>query len=275
MVKMIRKYVCFLQDLWLMNHYILMGVDQTLGMGASLNMTHISTKSGWRNTALVFGACCLVIGLPTFFLIARYWLRFTSIENAAWLFNLVYIVLVGVVVAWVMRLLRTENLTLADIGWRQPTRRLAIVLAIAFGIFWAGFGISGYYYFNFILRQTKGAMGLDQVNVLRLVAPLLGVIIAVGEEVICRGYVMSQLHRSGVPAWLQICISGFIFGFYHSLGNFSLQSFLPSVFFGLALAGLYILGKRSLTPSILAHGLINLLGEPFLVMSLLAGYAVR
>ena len=39
--------------------------------------------------------------------------------------------------------------------------------------------------------------------------------------------------------------------------------------FGLLLSGLFVLGKRSLTPVILAHSLALLLAEPFLTLSLM------
>jgi hypothetical protein len=57
---------------------------------------------------------------------------------------------------------------------------------------------------------------------------------------------------------------------YHTLQNPTPLGFFPSfVLFSLH-AGLYVLGRRSLTPTILAHSIYHVLGEPYLLMMVLA-----
>ena len=54
--------------------------------------------------------------------------------------------------------------------------------------------------------------------------------------------------------------------FYHTIWAFDIFSFVFSVVYGLILSGLYLWGKRSLTPVILGHSLAVLVGEPFATM---------
>jgi len=64
--------------------------------------------------------------------------------------------------------------------------------------------------------------------------------------------------------------SGACSAVYHAIQNPTLIGFLPwFVLFSLH-AGLYVLGKRSLTPVFIAHGIYNVLGEPYLLMMMLA-----
>ena len=194
-----------------------------------------------------FFACGGVIGLPTFFMVGRFWLSFASLEGPAWIVLIVYAVAGAIMVAGVRWLLQREESSFADISWRMPTRRLAIILAVIFGLLWAALGLWGYHYFNFMVRQTNGAMGLTSINALRIITPILGVAIAIGEEIVCRGYVMTRLQKVSVHPIFQILVAGLIFGVYHSFASFTLLSFVPLVFFGAILAALYVVGKRSLT----------------------------
>jgi hypothetical protein len=50
------------------------------------------------------------------------------------------------------------------------------------------------------------------------------------------------------------------------LQNPTLEGFIPSFVLFSMHAGLYVLGKRSLTPSIVAHSMYHVLGEPYLLM---------
>ena len=81
-----------------------------------------------------------------------------------------------------------------------------------------------------------------------------------------RGFFMTELQRARVPTWLQIVSSGACSAVYHAIQNPTLEGFLPSfVLFSLH-AGLYVLGRRSLTPSCIAHGMYHVFGEPYLLM---------
>jgi hypothetical protein len=73
-----------------------------------------------------------------------------------------------------------------------------------------------------------------------------------------------------VPNRLQILASGACSALYHTFPNPTLIGDLPSfVLFSLN-AGLCVLGERRLTPDFVAHGIYNVLGEPYLLMMMIA-----
>jgi membrane protease YdiL (CAAX protease family) len=77
---------------------------------------------------------------------------------------------------------------------------------------------------------------------------------------------MNQLHKIGSSKWVQLTVSALIFALYHTVWGFNVLSFIFSVVYGLILGGLFLWGKRSLTPVILAHSLAVLISEPFATM---------
>lgn len=79
---------------------------------------------------------------------------------------------------------------------------------------------------------------------------------------------MEGLRRGRVATWAQIIVAGAVFAIYHSLHN--LSGFPYSLFIGCLWGLVYVVGKRSLTASIISHGMVNLLGEPFLLMMVVA-----
>jgi len=171
-------------------------------------------------------------------------------------------IVLGVTLAW----MRRDGQTLADLGWRKPSTRLAIILGTLVGLFWAAFGAMGYLYFD-------PDANLLELSLLKVLMGVVGAVGAIMEDMVTRGYLMNSLERIKVPTWLQVVASSLLFALYHSiwcgsLGGF-IGSFVASLVYGLILAGLFVLGKRSLTPVILAHSLAVLLAEPFLTMSLI------
>jgi membrane protease YdiL (CAAX protease family) len=98
------------------------------------------------------------------------------------------------------------------------------------------------------------------------------------EEIGMRGLLMTELAKIKTRTWLQILISGFCYAIYHSLQFLTspvtfVQSMVVSTLIGGILAGIYVLGRRSLTPCILSHGLANLLGEPYILMGAMVAFA--
>lgn len=93
---------------------------------------------------------------------------------------------------------------------------------------------------------------------------------AVAEETLMRGLFMNELERGGVATWLQVIAAGACSAVYHAFQNPTLEGFLPSFFLFSLHAGLFVLGERSLTPVFIAHGICNVLGEPYLLMMMLA-----
>ncbi len=99
---------------------------------------------------------------------------------------------------------------------------------------------------------------------------VLGIFISTAEEVMMRDFFMTQLQRGGIPTWIQIIASGTCSALYHSLHNFTLMSLIPSFLLFSAMAGIYVLGKRSITSTAIGHSMIHILGDPFLTMLILA-----
>jgi CAAX protease family protein len=234
-----------------------------------MNRQTTSSFHAWRNVLIIVLLSCLIIGLPNFVLLTRYLPTITDARSGAGWFLAVYSVCVIIVVGLILAWLRSANLSLADLGWGKPTSLLAIVLGIIFGLAWLSLSLFG----ASQALKGKADINLTEINLFRLAIALLGVIISVGEEIIMRGFVMNELNRIAVPVWLQIIISGLGFALYHSVGNFSLQSLIPSFVFSAVLAIIFVAGKRSLTPSIIGHGIVNFFGEPYLVMMVLTSYA--
>lgn len=130
------------------------------------------------------------------------------------------------------------------------------------GVLWGVFGMFGYLQFN-------PEADLFEISLLRLFTALAGAGGALLEDLITRGFVMGELERMQTPAWIQVVASSLLFALYHSLWGLNIFGFVFSLVYGAILGGLFLLGKRSLTPVILAHSLALLIGEPFLTISLM------
>ncbi len=227
-----------------------------------------SRSRAWRNVFIAILLSCLIIGLPNFVVLPRYLPDDVDLRiGAAW-FLVLYAVCVAVVMSLILFLSRRNDVSLTELGWGKPTTNLAIVAGIVFGLAWLGFSFMGV---DFALKG-KVDLNIAEISLFRIAMALFGVFISVGEEIIMRGFVMTELNRVSVPTWLQIVVSGFGFALYHSLGSFSPASLIPSFIVGAIWASIYVLGKRSLTPSIISHGIVNFFGEPYLAMMILSVY---
>lgn len=190
------------------------------------------------------------------------YLAFNQMDRVStlWL-NGAFLVTGGIVFAVMCWLMKKESLTFGDLGWGRPTTKKALVSGAIFGVVWGIFGIMGF-------LQSNPGINIFQFDLFRLAVIVMGIVIATGEDVITRGYVMSQLQRLGAGQWLQVLGSAILFGLYHSIWGFSVFGFVGSLVYGLILSGLFLLGKHSLTPVILSHALTFAIGEPFLTMSI-------
>ncbi len=102
------------------------------------------------------------------------------------------------------------------------------------------------------------------------------------EELVFRRLVMDWLVTQGIGALLQIIVSAAIFGlahlFWHAFSrekSFSLGAAISTFVAGIGFAVLYLLGGRNLGPCIMAHFLINLVIEPWLVLAAVSGKVSR
>ena len=94
------------------------------------------------------------------------------------------------------------------------------------------------------------------------------------EELVFRGWLMNRLALSRRSTATQILISALTFGLAHvyAFGGFrpALAAQASATLFGVMLATVYILGGRKLGPAIFAHGLVDFLIEPWLIIGFFA-----
>ena len=104
------------------------------------------------------------------------------------------------------------------------------------------------------------------------------IVTGIVEEVVFRHLLMDGLMNMGVGITLQIIISALVFGAAHALwvalrGDWkvAVPVVLSTVLLGGLLAGLYVMADRSTLPSIIAHVVVNLGIEPWLILAVVTG----
>jgi hypothetical protein len=107
---------------------------------------------------------------------------------------------------------------------------------------------------------------------------ILSALAAIVEEVFFRRWTMDMLMSRGVAPILQVIISGIVFGLAHyswilARGDFkfAIPAILSTSVLGTLLAIIYLVGGRNLGPCIFAHAIINLIIEPWLMLSSVSG----
>lgn len=167
-----------------------------------------------------------------------------------------------VVLVWVIR---RQRLYLRDLGWGQPTSVLGLSLALLITLVYSGITAANPQVGSHLLQWSP-------LKGLALIAALTAGIV---EETIFRGYVINAVGRMKYRGYLQVLVSGFAFALAHVYGFSSPASYLISLIFtfflGIGLAIVYLIGKKSLTPVILSHFLIDAVIEPWLLLSFFTG----
>jgi hypothetical protein len=217
----------------------------------------------WRNALALTATGCVLFGFVCFLLLAGELPRHMKLYDAAVWLELGFTITAVPIFVFIVFRQRRAGSSLAELGWGRATTPLAIVLSVILAVAY----LSGAYFgARYVLPRTA----VTQFTWARLALAPLGVFLAVTEETMMRGLFMTELQRGRVPTWLQILASGACSAVYHSFQNPTLEGYLPSfVLFSLH-AGLYVLGKRSLTPVIIAHSIYHVFGEPFLLMMVMA-----
>ncbi len=167
----------------------------------------------------------------------------------------------GVIVA----VTRIQHSSLAEIGWQKPTSLKAIIGGVILG----GLYVTGVYAGILNDPSMRNVNPFALIGIRFFLIPL-GVFMAVAEETLMRGYFMTQLSKASVPPWAQILLSGACSATYHSFHNLTWIGFIPSFLLFSLHAFLYVSGKRSLTPSIIAHSMYHVLCAPYLLMFAMA-----
>lgn len=220
----------------------------------------IPVRTAWLRAVAMTLVLWVVLGLGGFTLSARaVYQRWGTTVHAAFILDMAFVALFLVVAGITIWWQRRTGGSLADLGWRRPTRTGALIAAAVFGVAWTALSYAG------------GGNPMDR-SWQRIPMVLAGPVLSFGEE-IARAFIVQNLHRGGVPAWLQIIIGGVAMGGYHGLvgGHFTITYALSSFVMFSVLTAMYIYGRRSLTPVLIAHALPHVLGDPSLTQGILVG----
>lgn len=135
----------------------------------------------------------------------------------------------------------------ADLGFNRRGTAVAwlVVLLVQAGLIW----------FDSTFGPVGKAPGFLSPYAL-MASALVGPCAAFAEETFFRGYLMDELRRGGFGAVLQCVLSGIFFGLAHysyvaGPGGWSIPVFTGAL--GVFWSFVYILGGRSLWPTIVAH----------------------
>ncbi|MDX1414686.1 MAG: type II CAAX endopeptidase family protein [Candidatus Promineifilaceae bacterium] len=215
-----------------------------------------------RHLVIVTALLILLIG-PLFGPVTELLGDRLTIEMAVVLVLIGFIVGFSIILAIIFRFNENRDFPrreqLRRLGLGQRSRMSANIVGALVGLAWGALTMTS-------ILQFQPETNLAEFNLFRVVTVLLAVVGTILEDLITRGYMMNGLQHIKVPGWGQLVLSALLFALYHTIWSFNLLSFVFSLVYGLILSGLFLWGKRSLTPVILAHALAVLISEPFASM---------
>lgn len=187
----------------------------------------------------------------------------------AWTLGLISLSLTSVIIWWVIRdpsKFVEQRLGIIDGVFAMP---LVWVLAFVIGL--------GYIAYTATAESTV-RKNLFRFSWLKVIGIWAAIVTGIVEEVVFRQLLMDWLMGLGSGTVLQIVISAVVFGVAHALwvmlrGDWkvAVPVVLSTVLLGGLLAGLYIMADRSTLPSIVAHIIVNLGIEPWLILAVVTG----
>ena len=214
----------------------------------------------WRRIAIVT-LLLLVLAGPNFGPLPHLLRESLSLEGSITGVLIWFWVAFLIILAVVYRMSKSTSIGefLTSHGLGAPSRIGANVAGLILGIVWALLFLSS-------ILQFDPDANIAQIDGFRILTALLAAGGALLEDLITRSFMMNQLHKIGSSKWVQLVVPALIFALYHTVWGFNAFSFVFSLVYGLLLGGLFLWGKRSLTPVILGHSLVVLLSEPFATM---------
>lgn len=223
--------------------------------------TKTNEKSAvWRRIAIVTLLLLALVG-PNFGPLPHLLRQSFSLEGSVTGVLIWFWIAFLIILAVVYRMGKSASIGefLKSSGLGAPSRIGANIAGLILGIAWAFLFLSS-------IRQFDPDANLTQITGFRILSAFLAAVGALLEDLITRSFIMNQLHKIGSSKWTQAVVSALIFALYHTVWGFNPFAFVFSVVYGLLLGGLFLWGKRSLTPVILGHSLVTLLSEPFATM---------
>jgi membrane protease YdiL (CAAX protease family) len=118
-----------------------------------------------------------------------------------------------------------------------------------------------------------------EISLFKLLGIFTAVVGGIVEEVFFRRWIMDIMVFRGFTSIIQVLVSGVVFGFAHTIwtlfANRDFKATLPAIIstsiLGIFLALIYLVGGRNLGPCIYAHVMINVIIEPWLMLSAVSG----
>ncbi len=172
--------------------------------------------------------------------------------------------------------LRRRGKSLSDLGWGKSAPLRGWLLAALF---------TALYLWMTFAAVLRGGAALSEMSLFHIYNALVaGLVAGFVEEVFYRGFVMNELQWSGFGAAAQIAAGSILFGVAHSGWGFLsahanwsalIGSLVATSILGLFYAITYLASRRSLMPSIAGHAVLDVLIEPWLVLSALAPSALH
>jgi membrane protease YdiL (CAAX protease family) len=222
--------------------------------------TNNEKSTVWRRIAIVTLLLLVLVG-PNFGPFPHLLRESLSLEGSITSVLIWFWVAFLIILAVVYRMNKSTSIGefLSSRGLGAPSRIGANIAGLILGIVWALLFLSS-------ILQFDPDANITQINGFRILTALLAAGGALLEDLITRSFMMNQLHKIGSSKWVQLVVPASIFALYHTIWGFNAFSFVFSLVYGLLLGGLFLWGKRSLTPVILGHSLVVLISEPFATM---------
>lgn len=172
---------------------------------------------------------------------------------------------------FVMNLAGIKNPLFQNLGFSEDT---AAPLS-----FWIMSLILSLSYIFYTFRKIPFVFKMQrEISALKFIGILSAFASGLLEEVVFRRWFMEFTMNFGCGAVIQIVVSGVIFGLAHSAWflfkgeiRFAIRAMLSTATLGFGLAFIYVAGGRNIGPCIFAHVLINLVIEPWLMLSSVSG----
>jgi uncharacterized protein len=152
--------------------------------------------------------------------------------------------------------------------------------SIAAPIAWILAAIVAIVYVVYTMRAIPFIVSMQrEISLFKLLGILTAVVGGIVEEVFFRRWIMDMLMKGGSAPIIQVAISGVAFGLAHTSWTLlakrdfkvTLHTIISTSILGIFLAIVYLAGGRNLGPCICAHVLINLVIEPWLMLSAVSG----
>jgi membrane protease YdiL (CAAX protease family) len=147
-------------------------------------------------------------------------------------------------------------------------------------IAWILTTIVGIVYVLYTIKAIPSIASMQrEISLFKLLGILAAVIGGIVEEVFFRRWIMDMLMSRGFASIIQVIVSGVAFGLAHAswtlLAKRDFKVTLPAIMstsiLGFFLAIVYLAGGRNLGPCIFAHVMINVVMEPWLMLSAVSG----